>query len=921
MLPCNKNCRATRCILPPADSAVTYPRGAMSASSPGPTAMTAGLAYARIALPMSAFPHATSTRRAHRTTPRIAPLCTALLLALCASAHAASGEAPPTGAPSTIDPANWPVPGWPLREDAALERRVEALLATMTVEEKVGQIVQADITTITPDDLRKYRLGSILAGGNSDPGNQYNAKPQAWLDLADAFWAASMDTRGGGKAIPVIFGIDAVHGQSNIVGATLFPHNVGLGATRNPALMRRIGEITAIETRVTGMEWAFAPTVAVPRDDRWGRAYEGYSESPDVVASYAGAMVEGLQGKSGARDFLGERRVMVSVKHYLGDGGTRDGKDQGDTPGDEATLRDVHAAGYFTSIRAGAQAVMASFNSIDGQKMHGRRDLMTDVLKERMGFGGFIVGDWNGHGQIEGCTNTNCAKTFNAGLDMAMAPDSWRGLYDSTVAQAKSGEIPMARLDDAVRRILRVKFRMGLFEAPKPSQRALGGKFELLGAPDHRAVARQAVRESLVLLKNNRGLLPLSPKQRILVAGDGADDVGKQSGGWTLNWQGTGTTRADYPNADSIWEGFRQQIDAAGGSAELAIDGKYREKPDAAIVVFGENPYAEFQGDLPNLLYKPGDDRDLDLLRKLKADGIPVVAVFLSGRPLWMNREINAADAFVAAWLPGSEGAGIADVLLRDARGRMQHDFKGKLSFSWPRRADQYENNVGQANYDPLFAFGHGLRYSDDGTLATLPEDSGSAAAPSQPNQFFVKGKAAEGFRLRLAGATGDTYDVMHTRGATPDGALSIAAVDRLAQEDARQLRWSGNAASTAALMATPAQDLQRQTDGDVWVIADLRIDALPASGKVEWLAACGDNCGASVDVTSQLAALPRGEWLRVGMILKCLRSAGANDMRNVTVPFAWRAAPGLGITLSGIGLGTDPTHKLACPSAPTGAP
>ncbi len=869
-----------------------------------------------------AFPHASTDANA-RVAPRRALLFTALLIATCA-VHAplsAQERSATTPAATAIDPSRWPIPGWPLREDAAIERRIDALLAKMSVEDKVGQIVQADITTITPDDLRKYRLGSILAGGNSDPGNQYNAKPEAWLALADAFWEASMDTRSGGKAIPVIFGIDAVHGQSNIVGATLFPHNIGLGATRNPELMRRIGEITAHETRVTGMEWAFAPTVAVPLDDRWGRTYEGYAEHPEIVATYAGAMVEGLQGKPGARDFLDDRHVMVSVKHFLGDGGTRDGKDQGDTPGDEDTLRDVHAAGYVTAIRAGAQAVMASFNSIDGVKMHGRRDLLTDVLKDRMGFEGFVVGDWNGHGQVAGCTITDCAATFNAGLDMAMAPDSWRGLYDSTVAQAKSGAIPMSRLDDATRRILRVKLLMGLFEAPKPSQRALGGRYELLGAPAHRAVARQAVRESLVLLKNQNALLPLSPKRRVLVAGDGADDAGKQSGGWTLNWQGTGTVRADYPNADTIWEGLKQQIDAAGGRAELAMDGNYKEKPDVAIVVFGENPYAEFQGDLPNLLYKSGDDRDLELLRTLKADGIPVVAVFLSGRPLWMNREINVADAFVAAWLPGSEGGGIADVLLRDARGDIQHDFKGKLSFSWPRRADQYVNNVGQAGYDPLFAYGHGLRYTDDGNLPPLPEESGIAAAPSQPNQFFVRGQAAEGFRLRLTGADNATYDVMHTRGATPDGTLSIAAVDRLAQEDARLLRWTGAAASTAALMAAPAQDLQRQTDGDVWVIADLRIDALPESGKVELQASCGEKCGASIDVTSQFAKLPQGEWIRVGMILKCLRSAGATDMRNITVPFALRAASGLEIAMSGIGLGTDPTHRLECPAASSGAP
>jgi beta-glucosidase len=578
----------------------------------------------------------------------------AVVVAGAGALHAAPPAPAPADGPVPIHPAAWPQPAWPLPADPALERRIDALMATLSVEEKVGQIIQGDIDSITPDDLRKYRLGSILAGGGSDPGKRYNAPPKDWLALADAFWDASMDTSRGGHAIPVIWGIDAVHGQSNIVGATLFPHNIGLGATRDPELIREIGRITAAETRTTGMEWTFAPTVAVPQDDRWGRSYEGYSESPEIVALLAPAMVEGLQGKAGAADFLDDHHVMTTVKHFLGDGGTTNGKDQGNTEVSEAALRDVHAAGYVPAIAAGAQSAMASYNSFHGEKMHGNKALLTDVLKGRMGFGGFVVGDWNGHGQVKGCTNTDCAQTFNAGLDMAMAPDSWKGLYETTLAHVKAGDIPMARLDDAVRRILRAKFRMGLFEKPKPSQRALGGKFQLLGSPEHRAVARRAVRESLVLLKNAGGILPLSPTQRVVLAGDGADNLTKQTGGWTLTWQGDGTKRADFPNADSIWDGFRQQIEAAGGHAELAADGRYKSKPDVAVVVFGEDPYAEFQGDLPNLMFKAGKSGDLELIRRLKADGIPVVAVFLSGRPLWMNRELNAANAFVAAWLPGS---------------------------------------------------------------------------------------------------------------------------------------------------------------------------------------------------------------------------------------------------------------------------
>jgi len=852
-------------------------------------------------------------------------LLTGVVVGGCASspqprAEGAPAQARPAG--TAIDPSRWPVPGWPLAADPALEARVDAMLAGMSVEEKVGQIIQADIGSITPDDLRRYRLGSILAGGNSDPGNLYNARPQAWLDLADAFWEASMDTSGGGQAIPVIFGIDAVHGQSNIVGATLFPHNIGLGAMRNPALMRRIGEITAIETRVTGMEWAFAPTVAVPRDDRWGRAYEGYSEHPEIVADYAGAMVEGLQGRPGDADFLGESRVMVTVKHFIGDGGTVNGKDQGDTQIDQDTLRDVHGAGYFSAIASGAQAVMASFNSVNGTKLHGHRGLLTDVLKTRMGFEGLVVGDWNGHGQVPGCTNTDCAATFNAGLDVAMAPDSWRGLYESTLAHARSGALPMARLDDAVRRVLRVKLRMGLFEAPKPSQRALGGKFALLGAPEHRAVARQAVRESLVLLKNAGGVLPLRADRRILVAGDGANDMAKQSGGWTLSWQGTGTVRADFPNADTIWEGLERQIRAAGGSAELALDGRYKHKPDVAIVVFGEDPYAEFQGDLPNLLYRPGDDRDLQLLRRLKNEGIPVVSVFLSGRPLWMNREINASDAFVAAWLPGSEGAGIADVLLRDARGAVQHDFRGRLSFSWPRRADQYANNVGQAGYDPLFAYGYGLRYADTDRLGTLPEDSGIVASAARPPAFFARGRAADGLRLRLTGADGGTYDVMHTQGGTPDGSLTIAALDRRAQEDARVLSWRGAAPATVELLASPALDLRPAAADDAWLLVDVRIDTLPGDGAVSLLFGCGPGCSAALDLTLQLAGLQRGEWQRIGLPLRCLRdaatgtSAAASTFERVDLPFGLRATPGTRIAISDIAVGAEPTQALRCPGA-----
>lgn len=805
-------------------------------------------------------------------------------------------------AAAATDKDPWPEVIWPLAADPALEKRITDLMAAMTVEDKVGQLVQGDIASVTPDDVRRYRLGSILAGGNSDPGGRYDASPAEWLALADAFYDASMDTSKGGKAIPLLFGIDAVHGQSNIIGATLFPHNIGLGATRNPELLRQIGDITALETRVTGMEWTFAPTVAVPQDDRWGRTYEGYSESPDVVASYAAAMVEGLQGRVGTPEFLDGRHVIASVKHFLGDGGTTDGKDQGDTRISEPDLVRIHAAGYPPAIAAGAQTAMASFNSVNGEKMHGHRHYLTDVLKGRMNFGGFVVGDWNGHGQVKGCTTTDCPATINAGLDMAMASDSWKGFYETTLAAVKDGRITPQRLDDAVRRILRVKFRLGLFEAGRPSTRAVGGQFALIGAPAHRAVARQAVRESLVLLKNQDHVLPLSPKQRILVAGDGADDVGKQAGGWTLNWQGTGTSRRDFPNADTIYEGIARQASAAGGEAVLAVDGRYAVKPDVAVVVFGEDPYAEFQGDRPTLAYKPGNETDLALLKRLKAEGIPVVAVFLSGRPLWVNREINAADAFVAAWLPGSEGAGIADVLLRGSDGRVQHDFKGKLSFSWPRTATQYANNVGQKDYDPLFAFGFGLTYADNGDLAALPEASGVTGNEGATGVFFARGDAGPGMALRIEDAADQGLTVTRVPDALPDDRLKITGVDHLAQEDGRRLAWSGKGEAVAALQSHTALDLQRESNGDLMLLTTLRVDAAP-QGEAWLSVGCGAGCSARVAIGASLAALPQGQWKRVGVPLKCLAKAGAK-LDAIDRPWSVVTADAMTISVSRVALG-----------------
>ncbi|MEM9568319.1 MAG: glycoside hydrolase family 3 protein [Cyanobacteria bacterium P01_E01_bin.34] len=605
-------------------------------------------------------------------------------------------------APMSVTPEIWPTTtgGAPL--DPAIETRVEELLQSMTIEEMVGQTIQADIASVTPDEVKEYGLGSVLNGGNSAPNNNVRASAAEWLALADEFYNASKDTSDGRKGIPALWGTDAVHGHNNVIGATLFPHNIGLGATRNIDLMRQIGRITAREVSVTGMDWTFAPTLAVVKDDCWGRTYEGYSEDPNIVKNYSTAVVQGLQGELDTPTFLGNEQVIATAKHFLGDGGTVNGTDRGDNQDSEDNLRDRHGAGYPPAIEAGVQTVMASFSSWNGEQMHGHKGLLTHVLKERMGFNGFVVGDWDGHGKVPGCSNSSCPEAYNAGLDMFMAPESWKRLYENTVEQVKSGEIPRRRLEDAARRILRVKLRLGLFEKPSPSARPLAGNYELLGAPEHLAVARQAARESLVLLKNQNKLLPLKPNQRVLVAGDGAHNIGKQSGGWTLSWQGTGNSNGSFPNGESIWEGIREAVEAGGGEAELSVDGTYEEVPDVAIVVFGEDPYAEFKGDLDHLEFT--SELGLELLKSFQAEDIPTVAVFLTGRPLWVNPELNASDAFVVAWLPGSQGGGVADVLVRQPNGAIHYDFKGKLSFSWPRTAVQTVNR-GDTNYDPLFPY------------------------------------------------------------------------------------------------------------------------------------------------------------------------------------------------------------------------
>jgi beta-glucosidase len=835
-------------------------------------------------------------------------LSCALLLATTACTTATTGQGPAV-APAASAPrpeGNWPDIQSKVRQDARQEARVNAILSRMSLEEKVAQIVQPDIGSITPDDVKKYKFGSVLNGGNSSPYGNETGPAADWVKLADEFWDAAMSADWAGEKIPVIWGSDAVHGHSNVVGATLFPHNIGLGATRNPELLRKIGEITAKEMVVTGLDWTFAPTLAVVRDDRWGRSYEGFSEDPEIVRSYAAALIEGLQGKAGTREFMGPGKVIATAKHFIGDGGTEGGKDQGDNPSSAESLRDIHGAGYAPAIEAGVQAIMASFSSVRGEKVHGSRDLLTGALKEQMNFDGFVVGDWNGHGQVPGCTNTSCAASVNAGLDMYMAPDSWKGLYESTLAQARSGEIPMERLDDAVRRILRVKVRSGIFEKGKPSTRPFAGQLDLLAAPEHRAVARQAVRESLVLLKNQGKVLPLAAKANVLVAGDGADNISKQAGGWTLTWQGTGVTNKDFPNAQSIYGGIREAVNAAGGTATLSVDGSYTAKPDVAIVVFGEEPYAEFVGDRQMLEYSPADKKDLELMKKLKAAGIPVVSVFLSGRPMWVNPELNASDAFVAAFLPGSEGGGVADLLFRDASGAVRHDFKGKLSYSWPKRADQTPLNRGDADYDPLFAYGFGLTYADEGSLPALSEERPVGAAAGADGLIFGRGTVPTGWLLTLNDEGGPTASIASNTGATASGRLRIAGVDRRAQEDARQLVWDGTGPAFAQVNALQPLNLSRETNGDISLIVEYRVDAAPTAPVTLGLS------GASVPIGGALRAAGIGQWTSIAVPLRCFANAGA-DMQRIATPFMIGTSGRLSLAISDIRLGYAPVPLTQC--------
>lgn len=721
---------------------------------------------------------------------------------------------------------------------------VADLVSRMSLERKVAQLIQPQINSFTAEDMRRYRFGSYLNGGNGGPGGDEFAPASEWLALADQMWDASTAPLPGNEPIiPALWGTDAVHGHTNIVGATIFPHNIGLGATRDADLVRRIGQATAVEIEATGIDWNFSPTVAVAQDDRWGRTYESYSEDPAIVAELGAALIEGLQGGFDDADRLGEGRVISTAKHFFGDGGTEQGVDQGEVNGDLSTLEPVHVLPYVAAIDVGVESIMASFNSINGRKMHGNEAMLTGVLRDQLGFDGVVVGDWNGHGQVAGCTVTDCAQSLLAGLDIYMVPDDWLGLMETLVDQVNDGTIPEERLDAAVSRVLRMKLRAGLLDASalRPSERASAKNPVLLGSPEHRAIAREAVAKSQVLLKND-GVLPLGAEAKVLVAGSGADSIAQASGGWTLTWQGGGDlTNEDFPGATSIFAGISNLAEEGGGVVTFSESGEFVDRPDVAVVVFGEQPYAEFAGDKRDMVFR--DEEGLALLQKLSGDGIPTVAIFLSGRPLWVNRELNAADAFIAAWLPGGEGGGVADILYGVSEPT------GKLSFSWPASCDGAPVNSADR---ALFPVGYGLSYAPTEPLGPL-EETCSALSTLVSLDWFSSGRLGEGVTVR-AGA----IDVPQMRGSTE--LVSLRGVDRDAQEDARELVFNPGASI----------DINGTGRSEAFRIAYLVTERPTGSVFVS----SGDS---QFDVTPSLAVAAGKGWREMVLTTSCLPEMSNN--------------------------------------------
>ncbi|MES2742464.1 MAG: glycoside hydrolase family 3 N-terminal domain-containing protein [Pseudomonadota bacterium] len=821
-------------------------------------------------------------------------ICT-MLLAACGGDTNPVPTDPPGNPPPATELAHYDdFPNIPsdIKKDPAIEAFIATVVKNMTVPQKVGQITQPEIKSITPDEVRQYYIGSVLNGGGSWPQNNKHATSADWVKLADDYWKASMATDAAVK-IPVIWGTDAVHGHGNVYGATLFPHNIGLGAANDPALIRRIGEAVAIQVASTGIDWTFAPTLAVVRDDRWGRSYEGYSEDPLIVNKYGREMIKGLQG-----DFSRNDTVIATAKHFMGDGGTDMGKDQGINMSSKLDMINIHGQGYFSALGAGAQTVMASFNSWNNDslnikigKMHGSKEMLTDNLKTKMGFDGFVIGDWNGHGQVPGCSDASCPQAINAGVDMIMVPDQWKMFIQNTIASVESGEIPMARLDDAVTRILRVKMRAGIFKAKSPLERLHASDPAQL---QHRALAREAVQKSLVLLKNDKQILPLKRGEKILVVGKSADNLSNQTGGWSLTWQGTSNTNVDFPNADSILAGIKEAAGAANVVYQATAAGVNLADYKAVIAVIGETPYAEGVGDIGKtgtLEHAKRYPEDLAVLNAVSGKGIPVVTVLVTGRAVWTNKELNRSDAFVVAWLPGTEGKGVADVLFRKDNGDVNIESTGKLSFSWPKTACQTPINKGDADYAPLFAYGYGMKFSDVKTLDKLDETSptigcsqtpGTGGAASVDLDIFKTADQPPYF-LKL----GDPSNWSQLIGNDLNAVVSLPNIKAETtqvnvQQDGKKVTWTGIGQIVA--QSVDVVDRQTYTNADAALVFDTIVHKAP-EGEVKMRVDCKYPCRGEVDATTLYKGLGLNTVKTVKIPLACFAAKGA-DFTLVDTPF-----------------------------------
>ncbi|KFI05092.1 glycoside hydrolase family 3 protein [Massilia sp. BSC265] len=805
-------------------------------------------------------------------------LALAIALAL-PSAHAAT--------PAPLN--DWPTVRSAIAKDAALEKRVTEIVSKMTLAQKVGQMTQPEIKSATPEDVKRYYLGSVLNGGGSWPNGNKHAKAAEWLALAQRYHEASMSTDMAIK-VPVVWGTDAVHGHNNVFGATLFPHNIGLGAARNPKLMEEIGAATAKATRASGIAWVFGPTLAVVRDDRWGRTYESYAEHPEVVRSYAGAYVRGMQG-----NLKDDANTIATAKHFIGDGGTEFGKDRGVNKSTKSQMINIHGAGYYPALEAGVQTVMSSFNSWNDVaggtnygKMHGSRAMLTDVLKTKMGFDGFVITDWNGHGEVPGCRNDSCAAAINAGNDMIMVPDDWKAFIANTIKQVESGEIPMSRIDDAVSRIIRVKLRAGLFDK-SPAQNAYAGKDDVM---QHRELARRAVRESLVLLKNDSPVLPIARGKKILVVGKTADDMSNQSGGWSITWQGTANTNADFPNGDTVLAGIRE---AAGkDNVTFSVDGKGVDvsKFDVVVAVIGERPYAEGDGDIGpsgTLRHSSRYPEDLAVLQAVAGRGKPVVTVFVSGRPLYVNDLLNLSDVFVAAWLPGTEGKGVSDLLVS---GPKRYDFTGKLPFSWPKSVCQTDLNVGDKNYAPLFAYGYGLKAatrSKVGKLDATYPAGGCGVSNSFP-VFSQADRASFPLTIRSGQQTLVLGADLNSTFSLPGVSVQTSQVNT--QQDAKLVTWTGPA--TIEARGARAMVLPAAASANAALRFDTIVSGAP-SGKVTMSMGSG-----TLDTTALFKRLAGKGKQTVNIPLACFQAKGT-DLAKVNTPFSVTSDAGFAAAFTNI--------------------